>query len=371
MRTVAVELGERRYEVLIGPGASEALPSVVPPAARRAVVVTQAGIGVEVDPGIEHTVVEIPRGERSKSLATVEEVTRAFARFGLTRSDVVIGVGGGLVTDVAGFAAAIWHRGTPVVHVATTLLGQVDAAIGGKTAVNLPEGKNLVGAFWQPHAVICDTATLRTLPPGEWRSGRGEVVKYEFIGAPGVTALPLEEQVHACVALKAAVVVADERESGSRMTLNYGHTLAHALEAAGFAGESGDLEDSGELADSGHFEESGEPGGPRGTAALLRHGEAVAVGLCYAARLARALGRIGDERVREHDRLVAAADLPTCLPPGADPKVLIGLMGRDKKAHGDLTFVLDGPDGVEPVRGVDPAVVEAVLVEMEQEAGNG
>ncbi|MHB8243965.1 MAG: 3-dehydroquinate synthase family protein [Acidimicrobiales bacterium] len=357
LRSVAVPLGEQSYEVLIGPGARHELAAVLPASARRAVVVTQEGIGVAVDPGIEHLVVEIGRGEGCKSLATVEELGRSFARFGLSRSDVVIALGGGLVTDVAGFAAASWHRGTQVVHVATTLLAQVDAAIGGKTGVNLPEGKNLLGAFWQPHAVICDTETLASLPPAEWRSGYGEVAKYAFLGAGGLAGMPVEDQVAACVGLKATVVAADEREAGARMVLNYGHTLAHALEASGLAADSGDFSDR-DL----------EPEGSRPTA--LRHGEAVGVGLLFAARLARALGRVDDARVREHYEIVGAYDLPTELPAGADPGQLIGFMRRDKKARGGLTFVLDGPGGVEAVADVDPGTVAAVLEEMEATKGS-
>ena len=136
------------------------------------------------------------------------------ARWGLTRADVVVAVGGGVVTDTAGFAAAVYHRGIPVVHVPTTLLGQVDAAIGGKTGVNLPEGKNLVGAFWQPSAVLCDTEVLATLPPREYRSGLGEMAKYAFLGVDDLADLPLDEAVAACVRCKAEVVAADEREGG-------------------------------------------------------------------------------------------------------------------------------------------------------------
>ena len=124
----------------------------------------------------------IPEGEAAKTLATVEELARRFTRAGLSRADLVVALGGGIVTDVAGFAAASYHRGTAYVNVATSLLAQVDAAIGGKTGVNLPEGKNLVGAFWQPTAVLCDTETLSSLPPREWACGRGEIAKYAFLG---------------------------------------------------------------------------------------------------------------------------------------------------------------------------------------------
>jgi 5-deoxy-5-amino-3-dehydroquinate synthase len=271
----------------------------------------------------------IGQGEEHKSLATLDDLCRAWARWGLTRADCVVGVGGGLVTDVAGFAAAVYHRGLPVVHVATTLLGMVDAAIGGKTGVNLPEGKNLVGAFWQPSAVLCDTATLATLPPRERRSGEGEMAKYHFLTGDDLAALPLDERVARCVEIKARVVEADEREGGLRAILNYGHTLAHALETAG------------------RYD--------------LRHGEAVAVGLVYAAEVARRLGRIDDARVAEHRAVVAGYGLPSRLPEGTDDDEVLALFARDKKALDGVTFVLDGPDGVTPVTGIDPALLRDAL----------
>ena len=175
-------------------------------------VVSQAGIPVEVDPGREHRVFLLGEGEAAKTLGTVEELCRQWASWGLTRADVVVAVGGGVVTDVAGFAAAVYHRGLPVVHVPTTLLGQIDAAIGGKTGVNLPEGKNLVGAFWQPSAVLCDTDTLASLPEREYRSGLGELAKYHFLGGADLDGLTLPQRVARSVAIKAAVVAGDERE---------------------------------------------------------------------------------------------------------------------------------------------------------------
>ena len=165
MLRVNVPLADRSYDVVVGEGAIAELAELLPGSAKRVAVVTQAGIPVEVSlPDHDVETYVIGDGEASKSLATIETLVRGFARQGLTRRDVVVGVGGGMVTDVAGFAAASWHRGTPVVHVSTTLLGMVDAAIGGKTGVNLPEGKNLVGAFWQPSGVICDLDALTTLP---------------------------------------------------------------------------------------------------------------------------------------------------------------------------------------------------------------
>ncbi|HEX3840519.1 MAG TPA: 3-dehydroquinate synthase family protein [Acidimicrobiales bacterium] len=350
MIRIPVALGERSYDVVVGDGVRHQLGAMVSesvPSARRAAVVTQAGIPVAVDPGMPFDVLTLPDGEPAKSMRVVEELCRDFARAGISRSDVVIAVGGGVVTDVAGFAAASFHRGTAYVNVSTTLLGQVDAAIGGKTGVNLPEGKNLVGAFWQPRAVLCDTEVLATLPPREWASGRGEMAKYAFLDPSDATGLPapdaslldldLTEQVARCVGIKAEVVAADEREGDRRMILNYGHTLAHALEAAAF-----------------------EPDREWD----LRHGEAVAIGLVFAARLARRLGRIDDARVDLHRKVIGAFDLSGDLPPGADPDTLVAYMARDKKAHHDLTFVLDGPRGPEPVRNVEPAEVVATLAEM-------
>src|SRR5436309_7085684 len=145
-------------------------------------------------------------GETAKDMETVEDLCRQFSRWGLTRGDVVVAVGGGVVTDTAGFAAAVYHRGVRWVAVPTTLLGQIDAAIGGKTGVNLPEGKNLVGAFWQPSAVLCDTEVLESLPPREYRSGLGEMAKYRFLGAGDLLDLALDDRVVACVRIKADVV---------------------------------------------------------------------------------------------------------------------------------------------------------------------
>jgi len=348
---LTVGLGDRSYPVLVGPGARHRLLEVLPVGARRAAVVTQDGVDVIVDAGIEQRTFVLGDGEKSKSLETVEDLCRDFARFGLTRADVVVAVGGGMITDTAGLAAALYHRGVAVVHVATSLLAQVDAAIGGKTGVNLPEGKNLVGAFWQPAAVLCDTEVLATLPPAEYRSGLGEMAKYHFL-ADHVLAgdhvdlgdLPLAERVARCVAIKAAVVSGDEREDPSvlrqgdtrpgvsRAILNYGHTLAHALETAGHYG--------------------------------LRHGEAVAIGLVFAARLARRLGRIDDDRVGDHLRVVTGYGLPTTVAAGTDESELVDLMARDKKAVDGFTLVLDGPRGPEVAVGIARAELEATLAEM-------
>ncbi len=333
MITVPVTLGERGYDVVVGAGARSLLGTMIPEGARRVAVVSQAGIELDVDPGREHRRFDIGDGEEAKSLVTVEQLCRAWAAWGLNRSDAVVAVGGGVVTDVAGFAAASYHRGVPVVHVATTLLGMVDAAIGGKTGVNLPEGKNLVGAFWQPAGVLCDTEALATLPERELRSGEGELAKYHFLTGADLLSMELEERIAAAVRIKADVIAADEREDpGNRQgrgTLNYGHTLAHALEIAG------------------HHD--------------LRHGEAVAIGLVYAAELAARMGRITTARVDEHRAVVAAYGLPSTVPPTLDDEELLALMARDKKAVTGLTFALDGPDGVELVPGIDPREARRAL----------
>ena len=326
MITVRVPLGDRSYDVIVGHGARHELAGLLPPTAKRAVIVTQAGIPLDVDPGVPTRGLLHRRRARSTSRwRRSRPCARGFARFGLTRNDVVIAVGGGMVTDVAGFAAATWHRGVPVVNVSTTLLGMVDAAIGGKTAVNLPAvdgigGKNLIGAFWQPSGVVCDLDALATLPPRELRCGHGEMAKYHFLTGDDLLAMDEPERIARCVQIKADIVGGDERESGGRALLNYGHTLAHALEIE--------------------------------TDYSLAHGEAVAVGLVYAAHLANRLGRIDEQRVAQPLRRGrrAATSSTRRFPPDVDPQRLIELMGRDKKAlDGGLTFVLDGPDGVELV----------------------
>lgn len=334
MITVQVPLGDRSYDVLVGHGVRTELPSLLPATARRAAVVTQDGIPFDVDPGVPFERFVIGDGEDHKSLATIEQLSRGFARMGLTRHDVVIGVGGGMVTDVAGFAAASWHRGIPVVHVSTSLVGMVDAAIGGKTGVNIPEGKNLVGAYWQPSGVVCDLDALSTLPPREVRCGRGEMAKYHFLTGDDLLAMSEVERIARCVQIKADIVASDEREGGRRALLNYGHTLAHALEIA--------------------------------TDHSLAHGEAVAVGLVYAAHLARRMGRIDADRVQQHLDVVGGSyELGTALPRGLSPDHLVTLMGRDKKVLSDgLTFVLDGPNGVEVVPGVDAALALDALRDM-------
>lgn len=342
MKRVRVELAARAYDVVIGAGASATLPSLlrerVPNAARCVMVCDEALIDLpwfaDLDPGIPFDVEILHSGERTKRLSTVEALANRFSDVHLSRNDLIVAVGGGVVSDLAGFAAATYQRGIAYMTVATTLLSQVDASIGGKTGVNIESGKNLIGSFWQPIGVVCDLDHLATLPDREWSCGRGEMAKYAFLGVEGLATLTLESQVEACVRLKAQVVESDEREGGRRMILNYGHTLAHALEAAAF--EGGDL----------------------------RHGEAVAIGLHFAAILAKELGRIDQSRVDFHRHVIGALGLEDRLSTKITVDELIETMARDKKASHNLTFVLDGPRGVSEVNNVSPQAVKKALEEL-------
>jgi 5-deoxy-5-amino-3-dehydroquinate synthase len=340
---VTVELGSRSYDVVLAPGALNELAALVherAPRARAAAIVTSAPLLAQpwfrVDTGLVQHVIEVPDGESAKSVAALGELCERLAELELSRDDVVVGVGGGAVSDLAGFAAAVYLRGVSLVQVPTSIAGQVDAAIGGKTAVNLRAGKNLVGAFHQPLGVLCDFETLATLPERERRSGLGEVAKcwlLEGRASSGLDAVPLEELIELAVRLKATIVSGDELEGARRALLNYGHTLGHALEARSFG--RGDDE--------------------------LRHGEAIAIGLCFAARLAHRLGRVGADVIDTHDAVVRALGLAGRLPSFARTDELIDVMAHDKKAHHDLTFVLAGADGFDVVRGVDAAVVAEAL----------
>jgi 5-deoxy-5-amino-3-dehydroquinate synthase len=337
---VMVPLADRTYPVLVGHGARSELAAMIPPGVRRVAVVTQAGMPFVLETDRDTIQIEIGHGEHHKTLSTIERLCREFAAFGLTRNDLVIGFGGGMVTDVAGFAAAAYHRGTAVIHVSTTLLGMVDAAIGGKTGVNLPEGKNLVGAFWQPSGVICDLDALHSLPEREIRCGHGEMAKYHFLTGEDLSALPLTQRVARCVEIKSEVVASDERESGRRALLNYGHTLAHALETA--------------------------------TDHEIAHGEAVAIGLVFAAHLAATMGRIDADRVANHYQVVEGEyGLSAAIPEHLEDQRLLDLMGRDKKALDGLTFVLDGPSGIEVVPQVPAAAVLTALATMRHSTGSG
>jgi 3-dehydroquinate synthase len=351
---IPVELGARSYDIAIADD-YDALTDFVS-GRRRVALVSQTEVGTHVGAlvgpalaaaGVEHERFLIGEGEDAKTLTTVENLCREFTRWGLLRNDLVVAVGGGVVGDTAGFAAAVHYRGVDVVHVPTTLLAMVDSAIGGKTGVNLPEGKNLVGAFHQPRAVFVNPVVLATLPDREYRCGLGEVAKYALMSDDFVTpvvaglvardATVLADVIARCAEIKARAVAADEFErTGVRAVLNYGHTVAHALETA--------------------------------TGPALLHGEAVAIGLVFASQLAAVLERVPPETATRTETLVAALGLPTYAPPGLAADELLAIMGRDKKSAGALTFVLDGPNGIERVDAPDPGAVRKALAAIRVEA---
>ncbi len=350
---------DRSYEILCGSGLLPQVGGLIRAAgASRAFVIADAAVAsshaAAVEASLEaasvnHATFVVPSGETSKSLTMLGRIWDDMARLALDRKTHVVAVGGGVVGDLAGFAAASFARGLTVWQVATTLVAQVDSAIGGKTGINLSAGKNLVGAFWQPRGVIADIDTLATLPPREFTSGLAEVVKYGMIldaeffawleaNADRLAARDPAAVAHAVqrsAALKADVVERDEREtSGLRAALNYGHTFGHAYETAA------------------------------GYGALL-HGEAVAIGMARAARLALLMGRIGQEIVGRQDDLLLRLGLPIAPQPAAgfEDDQLLAIMGRDKKAlDGRLRFVLPDRIGrVELVDGVAPALVRQAL----------
>jgi 5-deoxy-5-amino-3-dehydroquinate synthase len=286
--------------------------------------------------GREQFIVRVPDGEAAKSLEVLGALLEELAELRFSRDDVVVGVGGGAITDLAGFAAATFLRGVALVQIPTSLVGQVDAAIGGKTGVNLRAGKNLAGAFYQPLGVLCDTSTLATLPERERLSGLGEVAKCWLLEERGVEDLrdaSLASLIEMSAGLKARLVSDDEREGSSRVLLNYGHTLAHALEKIALQRDADEL----------------------------RHGEAVAIGVAFAARLARALERVSDDEVAYHDEVLDVLGLDGRLPEAFVVDELVEAMTFDKKGRHDLRFVLAGPGGYELVAGVGPSVVGTVL----------
>jgi 5-deoxy-5-amino-3-dehydroquinate synthase len=348
--TVRVDL-DPGYDVVVASGALSSVGARLRDR-RRVAIVSQPAVAERyaeaVRAGIDAPteLFVMGDGEQHKTLATIDELCRGFAAWGLLRGDAVVALGGGVVGDTAGFAAAVYHRGIAVVQAPTTLLAMVDAAIGGKTAVNLPQGKNLVGAFHQPIGVVADTDTIATLSEREFRSGLGEVAKYALMydvveDPTGLVALlrertgavldreptVLADVVARCAAIKADVVSRDPHErTGLRATLNLGHTLAHALEIA-----------------DGH---------------RLTHGEAVAIGLVFAGALAGGCERVGGDVVDRFQALPFTLGLPTEVPePRVEPRELLALMARDKKASGGLTFVLPGADGLELVEDPPPAAL--------------
>ncbi len=369
-RTIRVRLeggdapgADRSYDILIGPGAVASIgKSLAAAGAKRAVVIADAAVlephasrvmAALAAAGIATETIAVPSGEASKSVAEAGRLWEECARLAVDRGTHIVAVGGGVVGDLAGFVAATFARGLPVWQVPTTLVAQVDSAIGGKTGINLRQGKNLVGAFWQPRGVFADTDALATLPRREYVSGLAEVVKYGMIlddaffawletNAAGILARqpePLVHLVERSAALKAHVVERDEHErTGLRAVLNYGHTFAHAFEAAAGYG-------------------------------TLLHGEAVSIGMAAAARLAEMLGRIGSDVVARQDRLLESLELPADLgafqkhAPTATADDLLAIMARDKKTlDGRLRFVLPSRIGhVELVDGIDPALVRRAL----------
>jgi 3-dehydroquinate synthase len=326
--------GDRGYPVIVGAGAVRELPALVPRTARTVAVLHSsaltgfAGRACEIlrAAGRDARTVLIPDGEAAKTAKVAAGVWSRLAALRVGRGDAIVGVGGGAATDLAGFVAGSWMRGVAVVLLPTSLLAMCDAAIGGKTAINIAEGKNLVGVFHCPAGVIADLDVLATLPAAEYVSGLAEIIKAGFIADPAILKLvedgPAEaarpggrherELIERAVLVKAAVVAADPRERDRRETLNYGHTLGHALELAG---------------------------GYR-----VRHGEAVAIGMVFAASLAWLAGRLDAAVVQRHRAILASVGLPVTLPlgygPGQWPR-LREAMAVDKKSRGGrLRFVV-------------------------------
>ncbi|MEX6506402.1 3-dehydroquinate synthase [Jiella sp. M17.18] len=361
-RTVEVSLGARSYDILIGPGLIDAAGEEIArrlPQSRAVVVTDQMVANLHLErlrialrsAGIDHSEIVLPAGETTKSFAHLERLVDGLIAAKLERTDAVVALGGGVIGDLAGFASAIMKRGCRFVQLPTTLLAQVDSSVGGKTGINTPRGKNLVGAFHQPALVLADTALLDTLTPREFAAGYAEVAKYGLIDRPDFFAwlernreaifaggAERTEAIRVSCQAKADVVAADERETGARALLNLGHTFGHALEAA-----------------------------VKYDPARLVHGEGVAIGMVLAHRFSAELGLCGGaeaERVAAH---LDAAGLPTRIGaiPGAalDLDTLMPAIAQDKKVkRGRLTFILTRGIGEAFVADdVDPAAVRAFL----------
>jgi 3-dehydroquinate synthase len=340
--------GYEGYDVLVGSGLLAELAPLLAGARRVLVVHPRAlrttGDAVREDlaaQGFEAVVAEVPDGEEAKSAAVLAFCWQVLGQAGFTRTDAVVGVGGGAVTDLAGFVAATWLRGVRVVQVPTTLLAMVDAAVGGKTGINTAEGKNLVGAFHPPSGVLCDLATLETLPRNDLVAGLAEVVKCGFIADPVILDLVarfdegpvLRELVERAVAVKADVVTRDLRESSLREVLNFGHTLGHAVE----------------LVERYQW----------------RHGAAVSVGMVYAAELGRLAGRTPEALVERIRAVLVSLGLPTAYRQDRWPQ-LLEAMRRDKKTRGDLLRFVVLDDLARPARleGPDPSLLVAAYTEL-------
>ena len=342
------------YPVIIGTGLLGELGRVLDGRHRVAIlhqpVLSQTAEAIRShlsDQGIDAHRVEIPDAEGGKELPVLGFIWEVLGRIGVGRKDAIVSLGGGAATDVAGFAAATWLRGVDIVHVPTTLLGMVDAAIGGKTGINTDAGKNLVGAFHQPAAVLIDLATLETLPRNEIVAGMAEIVKAGFIADPVILDLieaepqaaldpagaVLPELIRRAVAVKAEVVAADEKESQLREILNYGHTLAHAIE--------------------------------RRERYRWRHGAAVSVGLVFAAELGRLAGRLDDDTAERHTSILTSLGLPVTYDADALPQLLEYMAGDKKTRAGVLRFVvLDGLAKPGRLEGPDPSLLAAAYSEI-------
>jgi len=355
MKRVAVSVPGAQYEILVGPGALARLPdmlaALVP---TRLLVVTDATVGQLhaarigdlIAPVAPTAVFSGIDGEAGKSMAAVERVIDALVSHRADRKSVVVALGGGVVGDIAGFAAAVFMRGIRAVQVPTTLLAQVDSSVGGKTGVNHSSGKNLIGAFHQPSAVVADTDLLRTLPPRELSAGLAEVIKHGLLADAGyfervLASLPrlracdgeaLMDAIVGSCEIKAGVVSRDERESGERALLNLGHTFGHAIEA---------------LSGYGHW----------------LHGEAVGCGMCLAADLSRRLGLIGAADVARVEDAVRAAGLPVRIA-GLSLEAALQSMAGDKKAEaGRIRFILLERIGKAIQRTVPADALRATLQE--------
>jgi 3-dehydroquinate synthase len=343
--------GADPYDVVVGHDVLDAIDPLLAGATRVAVLhpTVMADRAVALRERLRHDVlqIELPDGERAKTLDVAGRCWDELGAAGFTRSDAIIGLGGGATTDLAGWVAAAWLRGVRVVQVPTTLAGMVDAAIGGKTGINTARGKNLVGAFHAPAGVVCDLSVLETLPEADYRAGLAEVVKCGFIADPAILDLieadPAaaarpgsaveRELVERSVRVKAEVVGDDLTEQGRREILNYGHTLGHAIERA-----------------EGY---------------TWRHGEAVSVGLVYAATLSRMLDRLDADTARRHRRVLDSLALPTGYRPDAFAE-LLDTMRVDKKARGNRIrfIVLDGLAAPGTADDIDPAVLAAAYEEV-------
>ncbi len=345
----------RSYSVWVGTGLIARAAELIPISERAdvATIVTDADVhalhGARLADGLSPLRTEtftLEPGESAKTLDTIESISRFLVEAGMHRNDIVVSLGGGVVTDVAGFAGAVYHRGVAVAHVPTTLLGQVDASIGGKSGVNLPEGKNLVGAFHHPVAVLADVDTLQTLSEAELRSGLAEIAKHGFIADPGIGDELIAERerifardpavlggmVARAAKVKVDIVERDETEAGERAHLNYGHTLGHALEALG--------------------------GYKR-----WRHGEAVSIGMTFAAALAAELGM--PNFVAEHRRVLEALGLPTRGAGDIPVKAALEVMRGDKKYDAGIRFVLlEAPGKPTVVSDVSADAIERAYEEV-------